>query len=1549
MARRLNTRFLTILLLVVAGVGVALFLAERFLIHEHPDRYIELGRQAIKDHRWQDAVFNFSKASALAPRDPDIQMMLGQAYEQVIQLDPNAIRSEVQAYQKALEIDPKYLPALNALSALFTREAARDPTADLFSNAIDYTKRAHDVDPDNEKLQSLYDKLIIEQWVNGLSTDQKAVNQAVKEMRDLWKKNPSDADLPYAIASSEIEEGMTIASQNPGQTDQSKEITDHYKNAATTFDAAFAGPNGGPQGQNAAMHYAFARVLSQLSTVDQSSPDVLKTDQAQASTEIEAARKLVKPGDPQYEEISEFAASQAMRRGDRAAAIAIYKSMPPTPMVQISLADALMRSRDSQDDAVTVLKNALGALSDDPNHMAFFGGRFLLTLELDKVRTYQYLQMPASPEKQKTHDEIRSSLDRLDEVAGIRTYLPLKEVEARFAIGSGAEEEMKEIQTLNKLMSDNPPSPKEYYWYALETLLAQGYEDTNQTSLAMGIMKNVSQQYPHDVPALEQLVRLMLVEQPDQARPEIEALAKLNPDDQYLTLYRIELLMSDPVKNHDAIAKFYTELTENSVRMMSVKARVALRIQDYNEATRLLKMAVARDPGQVEDWVMLARLQFMLDKKDDALATANMGLAANPKDPQLRLLIPKINGESHKVIDDLQAEMAKENPDKSQGEMVLAGLAHQRGDAAEEQSHLEAAVKAAPSSTRIQDTLFNFYLEQKKFDLAANCIPALAKMDADRAGGELYRLALSEAKGDNSTAESIARKLTQDKPEFARSWLAMGDVLQNEQRYQEAIPQYNNCLQRESSLVEGYVGLARCFYGLHQYEDAMHIIEQGLARLPDNPTLEDMKMAHEVTYGQPEDAVRDIRQELSIHRNQPKLYAELTDATLRYAQLLRDKYHQPADAVKQAAALIPVLQEPLTTYPDEPELYLAMSQSQMAANQPNDAIKTLEAWSQRPNWKMSPEPYLAMSQVYNDCNQPDKAEDEMHTAMARSGYRVDLQLRMASLLAIHKKYDDALALLHSVNTDKPEVRERIVQILLLAGRFDQAQAELKSDLEGNPPDAAHLQATWALACYERNMFPEAVEHSTAALAITPNDPTSLFCRARAHLRMRPPQADVALPDLQRVRESSPNNIDVKLTLADTYLMLNRSEDAITELESGVRALPNNKPLLMKLVDLYVNGPHPRLTAALAALQKVDGTDPFNKDADVFQNESVIYAKLGDNNNALAKIEAARQIAPDNEGILRTEIQLLVDVQNYQGVFDRYAALNDKMKASSWALWNLALAEKRTNNPQALADFQRGMVAAEKEDLPVVLDGLAQTVAKEFSYNDAINSLQPISDNYPSAKISLARLYQTQGNDTAAMESVDVVMSKLSSMNVRDQMNALGSAALVYQLAKPVALTDKAYNAYMAWLKLDPANVEALNNLACLLADSYNPPRAEEGLKFANQAVSEMSQLGRTEPRMLDTKAWLLILNGQPEEGIDILNKIMEDFEPFPDEYVHIAEGYLRKQLPDPVQAETQAKLGLQLVNRRNAGADDANVRAKLQDLINRSEEKRQSGQQAQVP
>jgi tetratricopeptide (TPR) repeat protein len=1545
MARRLNTRFLTILLLVLVGAVAAVLLAEKFLIRERPDRYIALGQQAMKDHNWEEAARNFTRAARLSLHDPATQMMLGGALAKMAEDDPRVGQLEVGAYTQALEINPNYLPALKALSDWYRTRAEQQPKSDLYRNAIDYTRRAYQADPKNEQMEALADKLVIDAWANGLDADQKEVDGAIKEIKDLWKKNPANGDLPYAIATEEIQLGMNLADQTPSPV-QAKEVTEHFRNAVATFEAVLTGPHGGSQGQNAAMHFYFAQVLERLSGVDQSSPDVMQKDQDRASSEIAKAIELAKESDPEYLPIIQTAAEMAMRRNDPAGAMKIYEKMPDTPDVRLARSELMGRSPDTRQQALQLLKTTLGSLTDDPNHIGLGGLRFKVMLEMDNIQLSSYLSMTTSPEKTKLHDEIRASLDKLDQAAGFRVFLPLKEVEARFQIGSGSAEEMLAIQNLNKMMADNPPATRSRYWYVFQTLLAQGYEDTNQSANALEILKQVVQQYPRDVQTRKRLIHLLIEGQPDQVPPHLSALERLSPNDPELNVFRIQLLLRDPDTNRDKIKELYSGFGEKTARQISAKSRVALAMRDFNEASRLLALSTAQNPENVSDWIMLSELLYRLGKKDQALSAATRGLAANPKNPQLRVLIPTIQGEDEKKIEGLVKDIAEENPDKVQGQLMLATLAARRGDTAEVTTDLKKAQALAPDSPHVQELLFNHYLQTQQYSEASACIPALAKANADQAGGEMYRLALAMAQKDHATAEAIARKLTLDKPEFARSWLALGNVLEAEERYDQAAPQFLVSLQKEANLLDAYVGLVRCYYALRRPDDALHTIEDGLKYLPNNQTLRQLRVRHELDYGKPDAALRDIEEELRDRPDQPQLYVALADVVLRYVDMLY-KNNQPDDAVKQSLEAVAVLKDKVVRWPNEPELYVALSRCQLAAKQPEEALKTLLDWASQPAWRAQPDPYLALSGFYEQTGVPDRSEDEMHDAMARSGYRADMQLRMASLLALHHKYDDALHLLRQVNTDNPDVREKVIQILLVQGKFDDAQKELTSTLSRNPVNAVQLLTLWSLALLERGQNQEAADRATQALAINPRQQTALFCRGRARLRMQPPDAAGALQDLEAVRQANPNRVDVRLYLADAHVLLSQPDEAASELLAALRIEPNNKDLRMKLVNLFSSGPHPRLLEALRLLQDVETVPPFDHDPEVFQNEAVIDSKLGNHDDALAKSEIAVRLAPDNPTVVRTNMQLLQGGHNYQAIVDHYAAMSDKLKTTSWALWNLALAEKRLGNDQTRADFKRALSAAVVEDQFIQLTSIVQSLDQELGYGEAVKDVSAVAKDSVSAQIALAELYDTHKDGSSALKTIDGIMKGFDKLRNRDKVIFLSSAAIMYQLAIPPQ-TDKAYEAYQRLLQFEPDNLEALNNLACLLADDYSPPRAQEGLQYINSAISKMSRLGRTEPRLLDTQAWLMILNGSPAEGVHILNTIMSSFPPFPDEYWHLGEGYLRMETPDAAQAEMQAKLGLRLVNKRNAGAQDAVVRAKLQDLVNRSE-KMKLAPQAPVP
>ena len=424
--RRVNTRFVAILLLILVGAGTAVYMAQKLLIHEHADRYVGMGTQAAHDGKWADAVADFSRAASLSPADPAIQMQLGEALHHLAAIDPERFGQERLAYTRALDINPNYTPAVRALIQWY--ESAVSGTtindsgvaASLYGELTRYARRAHELAPDDPKLDALPDELIVRQWRAGLETDQTQVDKAVANLQALALKYPTDADIIFEIAQAKIQKGHLAAQQSSSRREQPPETTKSYAEAIQTFENALAGTGGVSQDSNASMHYQFARILEYLSMVDQSSAQTAKADSQRAVEESDRACALARPADTNYGEVNEYAATLALHNGDRAKAIRIYKALPDQPRFRLDLAGILGQSPDTRAEGENILRQSLAQLRDDPTHIA--GLRFAFMLQLVQLQVMDYVSAPDAATKQSLHGEIQSSLDRLD--AAVEVTVP---------------------------------------------------------------------------------------------------------------------------------------------------------------------------------------------------------------------------------------------------------------------------------------------------------------------------------------------------------------------------------------------------------------------------------------------------------------------------------------------------------------------------------------------------------------------------------------------------------------------------------------------------------------------------------------------------------------------------------------------------------------------------------------------------------------------------------------------------------------------------------------------------------------------------------------------------------------------------------------------------------------------------------------------------------------------------------------------------------------------------------------------------------------------
>src|SRR5687768_11395366 len=139
--------------------------------------------------------------------------------------------------------------------------------------------------------------------------------------------------------------------------------------------------------------------------------------------------------------------------------------------------------------------------------------------------------------------------------------------------------------------------------------------------------------------------------------------------------------------------------------------------------------------------------------------------------------------------------------------------------------------------------------------------------------------------------------------------------------------------------------------------------------------------------------------------------------------------------------------------------------------------------------------------------------------------------------------------------------------------------------------------------------------------------------------------------------------------------------------------------------------------------------------------------------------------------------------------------------------------------------------------------------------------------------------------------MEQILANEEKLQVGVRESALRFGAMLYLVQKQA---DKSAKLYERLLTLSPNDVISLNNMACLLAETVQPPRPQDGIKYSQHAYALMQSAGRRDPIIMDTHGWLLTLTGQVDQGIELLRAARE-IRPIPDVHYHLGEAYLKKQ------------------------------------------------------
>ena len=1569
MARRVNTKFLVIFSVVVLGGVASAFVAQgplrTWIRGDRSKTQIKTADALVKDATaatgldkkklLEDAFRNYILAANSETRNPELYLKLGDVYSQLTQFDLGFIGQSYSAWDKALEIEPTYLPALRRLQDSYYKQAQFGAVATIFSRLQDRATTIHRLDPADVRAHAFMSIAPLYQWLAGIETPAAQVDSAMEDLIKLTADNPTVpevADMVFYVAMAKAKRGIEFR-----RLSQDKDGNVLIFEGMKAFQDAIKRNE-----QSAALHYRFFEMLMFLRRSDaERDPQQRYTEMLKV--ELDKARRLVTPDDETFVKIfiaaHEVAQSERRGRADNTAEtilLDLYKAKPDDQRVRLAVAKMWRRDRDKRSLAIELLEKPMV-------DTGWVGVEAYLKLDLELQSwgelTNMYIERYSSLAADKKPDELKRIEDTYEKLyAKAHERWDVLKIRGRIELlRGGPSANLDAIKTFEKAQQKFQ-AERNTEDLDLNYELAKAYMRGGQFGSARIQLLKLKERSPDFVPVRMMLAQVLIREgNTNDARVEVEFMEKQAPEEP--DVLRLLLAVLDPAKDAIKVKATFGKLPEANRAEQLSKAQIAnlAPVSNPEEAVRLFKLILAGDPADFDALQGAREALTAQDKKDEALALLKAGQKAKPDDKKIGLIIQQLEGASTADIIKLSEKVIREQfADDPYGlELKLYEFHLVASNKQEAFTHLVVAEKLKPDDLRVQDLMFQYYLNERNWDKAGEYVDKLAPKNPDQANGLIYRFRLAMARGDYAAATTVANDLTQQLKEFARSWICLGQALQASKQYESAVGAYNVALERQTDNPEALAGSIACYFQLGKPAEALRYINRGRTAHPTNAFFKNQWMSYQLSqWGDPSQVVKPALDERDANPKDLSRWIALGRAQYAAAQR-REKPESPKFIADAKATFT----EALKQWPKEMVVWAFLSEIADFNNDTAGGEALLKDMVARPEFINTPEPALMLADHYLRHNAPDQCEATMKKALESFKDFKDpknaneVRRRLAAFYTQSKKWDQALKLLDPASPDKL-VRQQIVEIYMLQAASEKNDPELFGKAEklvrsmlATSPDDPQLHALLGVVLLNMNQPQRAMESLSTALKLDPRNQAALYSRGQLRLKEKPPQLEGAVQDLTALRDVNPNHIECRISLAGALSQQRHFEDAARELEYALVRAPFRRDIRMTLAGLYAGiKPTPLWNEAERVITNSEKMEP--KEVLWKRMLAKLWSARGMHDKATIKIREAldaetarvnalppaqRLAASQNGEILRDYLDILETAKNWPLLLEevkRVFEADPKVANTGWMFYiKRAVAKRNTGAPrEALADFEKAMqiVEADKtsnqDTLIFVIDKLRQTLSAQDAI-DRVTTL--VGKGGPQAtrwKVVLARLHFINKDYANAARFIEEARAETANLDENQQMFALNVAGTIYMMSGDF---PKARSAYEQLLAKRSEDLAGLNNLAFIMAEHMEPPDVTKALSYSQRAFDVMTKNNMLDPNVLDTYGWINVLSGgaKLDIGIDKLSQSISAGE-LPEAYYHMGEALIKKNLPDIAKTNfTRASELLQAKVNANEAVDDS--------------------------
>ena len=862
-------------------------------------------------------------------------------------------------------------------------------------------------------------------------------------------------------------------------------------------------------------------------------------------------------------------------------------------------------------------------------------------------------------------------------------------------------------------------------------------------------------------------------------------------------------------------------------------------------AIRLVQDVLKREPKNLA--ALLQILQwYKIQKEQDKVKSILAYIERTYKDKPfvIQQVQALLSADRSKLLA-AQLALAKKETDPVLRALRIAGIYRSFGDEKKYLEYLSKAEKQDPKNPTVIRWRFEDALRKQDWAKAKKYAALAAEIDIDGVGGKMYKARLAAIRGNIDEALSLARQAVQICPHFSEYHAFLGDCYYAMGKIDKAKSEYETAHSQSPSNISALKGLIRVSERLGNTDDYAHWVTLAYRIAPKDPEVRERYMVLAESQENPEKVIR-MREQIrkSQPDNLPNLLqlARLYERTGRFA-VAEQLYREVARRSNQSPWAMGVLAEFL--YRTHRDVEARQMLASWAEKRASDKATAYAVWGA----------YLDLA------GDVDQAEAVLKKAIKDSPKDPDSYLAMAKFYARHKKWSQAAHyqkryLTLSGKNATRAAKEDLIAYLINANMLQEAEKVINESLKTAPNDIGMLNYKATVRIGQKK-FDEAMQILNRILTIQPDYKPALSTRADLYLMMG--EKHKAISDLEAARRAG-GSIAVGIKLSKLYDSIGDFSNAQAVLKALLAESPRSPIVLKELIDLYYR--HKRWVSLQDILTKAKSMYPQN--TYYLVAEANMWRQRNMMNRAIAALEKAHNISPDNHNIALALTEALAMVGQYEKVLKMGAELQKYKDIAPQATALIALAYAKGNRfKQADEMFEQAIRMCQ---YPSQLLFVYDKVKMAYSSQEAIKKIKQWSKLLPKK----ADIYHVIGSTlrrAGDISAAEEYLTKALSLAQNDRLKYMikNELALVYMYSGQY---DQCVKVYKDLLKGNPDNAVVLNNLAWTLCAYEQVRDLDEALKYAQKAV----QIKPHEPNSLDTYGYILYLKGRFDKAADILKQ-----------------------------------------------------------------------------